>query len=858
VNERKEPLFRPPSLGQLTLAFIAGIVIDQWISNPIPAIWLLAPTFFLLSILLLQSTGFQLPEFRSSLTWMPPNLVFHFPRTWLSASAQRRLLAVLAFLALGAAAGRIGAPTLPAPSSLEPFFDMPQTLFLAEVTSPPDFYPDKVRMPVRLLKAFTDNGTVTVDGGVLLTFRELRTSWFTGDIILARLTLAHFHNFNNPGGYDYVLAQGRRELYGRAYIPDDRLLIKTSQGRRAFPFSLIDRTLQGLEQFRMDSLKLLQTNLNPDTASFYASLLIGYQHLLTKSWQDHLNRVGAMHLLSISGLHLGLVSMATFWFTRRLVRFAHPSILVQTSDQHLALWAALATATLYTLISGFSLPTQRTMVMLILYFGALWRYRSPESLSALAAAALLILLLRPNSLWDISFQFTFAAMLGMLVVLPQLQRFQLPQASVGYLSGVLRLVRPFEYAFWTSIAANATVLPLAAYYFHGVSPAGFVANILLVPLVGFTVLPLGLLGLALFAFSEHAALPVLELGSWFLERSQDLILWFSRFSWSYFWAGAVPVSFLIVYYACLGLVLCSWNWRKKILSIATLILLSWATAAILHSAAAHDNPGNSLHVTAVDVGQGSSTLVRFPSGVTMLVDGGGFYDDSFDIGRNVVAPFLWHEGIGKLDYVVLSHDHPDHRNGLRFILEHFKVGAFWESGITENPGAGELASIAITRGTPIRRLPEIFGEHNIGGCSVRVLHPDSRYIREQWRGKDLNEVSIVVQIRHGNTHLIIPGDITATIEDLLFRDSSPLDSLLLISPHHGSGYSNSMMLMDRLRPLGMIFSCGYKNSLNLPADAVLERCRSRKIPVYRTDLHGAVQAFSDGSQWDIIPSNQAD
>ena len=174
------------------------------------------------------------------------------------------------------------------------------------------------------------------------------------------------------------------------------------------------------------ALHWLRTSLDPDTAAFYAALLLGYQRLLSPAWQEHLARVGVSHLLSIGGMHLGFFSMAVFWLVRFLIRTFRPSILQHTSDRMLALWPALAAAVLYALVAGFSVPPiWRSTLMLTLCLTAACSYRSPDQLSVLAAAALVILAADPNSLQQISFQLTFACMFAIFTLYPRFESLHL-------------------------------------------------------------------------------------------------------------------------------------------------------------------------------------------------------------------------------------------------------------------------------------------------------------------------------------------------------------------------------------------------------------------------------------------------
>jgi competence protein ComEC len=204
---------------------------------------------------------------------------------------------------------------------------------------------------------------------------------------------------------------------------------------------------------------------------------------------------------------------------------------------------------------------------------------------------------------------------------------------------------------------------------------------------------------------------------------------------------------------------------------------------------------------------------------------------------------------------VLSHDHPDHRNGLAFVLSHFDVGCLWESGLNDGPQAdSELAGIAAKRKIPVRQLGEIFGQHTIDGCEVRVIHPSASYLQTRWNGRNLNNVSLVLEVNFGQTTLILPGDIDQSVESGLFQDRIAPGQLLLVSPHHGSESSNPSFLFEYLRPQTVIFSCGYDNLFGFPSPAVLAECRKRDIPTFRTDLQGAIRATSDGFRWEIRPA----
>ncbi|MGO9532923.1 MAG: DNA internalization-related competence protein ComEC/Rec2 [Syntrophobacteraceae bacterium] len=761
-----------------------------------------------------------------------------------------------------------------------------------EASASPEYSSGKIQIQLRLLSSITGDRQTPLEGGVQLSFPRKDpanpgafslppqaaanraggpTAFFLpGDRVLFRGALKRFHSFRNPGGFDYVLYQAGKGLYAHCFLKDQRLLIKLAPGSgtrhsgSAFePGSRMLNAVRGrIEIFRQKTLLWAQRSLDPEPAAFYAAMILGYKMLLDKNWQDHIHQTGLNHLLSVSGLHIGMVAMFVFWLVRFAVRFLCPSILNRVSDKQIAVWPALSSAVFYAFLAGFGAPTiWRSILTLAVFFGASFWYRAADSLTVLALAALVILIPAPNNLWLIPFQLTFACVLAIIVIYPRLRGIRLykvfPALEPDRLAG--RIISPFEDAFWVSIAVNILLLPLIIFYFDGFALTGFIANIFLTPYLGFVVLPLGLLSVLLFAISQTLAYPVIWIVNYLLRVCLRMIEWFAGFSWSYFWTGSISPAWLLVVYASMGLLLAPFSRKIKIAGLSGMAVLICA-GLVLSSYAGSNNTGT-LRVDVIDVGQGTSTLVRLPTGETMLDDGGGIPDDSYDTGRSVVAPYLWHEGIRRLDYVVLSHYHPDHALGLRFILRNFDVGSFWTSEITgDDPAAGEirrgLDEIASKRKIKIRTFPELLADLQIGQTRIRLLHPGLRAIKDL-QG-NLNETSLVLEISFGETRVILPGDAGQTAEDLIIPALGGRTTTLLIAGHHGSRYSSSEEFLDALKPRAIVCSCGYDNQFGFPAKAVIERCAERNIPMYRTDLQGTVHAVSDGLKWAITTETDRD
>ena len=863
----------------LTVLFMLGISADRLFgeSLPVQTHW-----FALSALILIAAMVVALwPRFVNS--FRPPSSVFRSQSSALNSFAIPALL----FVVFGMWASKTAA--LQFPKGIEQYLNGQPATFIAEVTGPPEYYPDKIRLSLRLLRAINGDRQTCLGAGALLSLpRKNPTSpgafFLPGDHLLFRTALKRFNSFRNPGGFDYVRYQAEKGLHAQCFLKDERLLIKIAPTSGTSPGSIMNAIRGRIDLFRQKTLLWVQSSMDPEPAAFYAAMILGYKLLLDRNWQDHIHQTGLNHLLSVSGLHIGMVSMFVFFLVRLAVRFVFPSILNRISDRQIALWPALASAVLYALLAGFGAPTiWRSILTLAVFFGAAFMYRKADSLTILAFAALFILIPAPGNLWQIPFQLTFACVLAIIVIYPRFHRIRLaaifPALKPNSLPG--RIISLFEDVFWISIAINIMLLPLIIYYFDGFALAGIVASIFLVPYLGLAILPLGLFSVLLFAFSPTLAWPVVRCVNLLLWGCLHTIEWFAGFSWSYFWTGSFSPAWLLVVYASMYLFFAPFSRKLKAAGLGAIIVLTCGALAlgghILRQAAGagfarNELVAGTLRVDVVDVGQGTSTLVRFPTGETMLVDGGGIPDESYDIGRGVVAPYLWHEGIRRLDYVALSHDHPDHGLGLRFILRNFDVGSFWTSGITgEDPeGRGtsshleegrsvhsHLDEIALKRKIKIRTFPDLFSDAQIGQVRVRLLHPTRDFI-QHWSKRDLNQTSLVFEICFGKTRVILPGDIGAKVEQSIIPALEGGLETFLVAAHHGSRYSSSEEFLDALHPRAIACSCGYDNQFGFPAPAVLERCAERRIPVYRTDLQGAVHAASDGRKWTITTEADRD
>jgi competence protein ComEC len=256
-----------------------------------------------------------------------------------------------------------------------------------------------------------------------------------------------------------------------------------------------------------------------------------------------------------------------------------------------------------------------------------------------------------------------------------------------------------------------------------------------------------------------------------------------------------------------------------------------------------------LRITAIDVGQGESTLLQLPGGKTMLIDGGGFYDSGFDTGGMVVSPLLWHKKISQIDVVVLSHPHPDHLNGLISVMKNFEIGEVWSNGEAIDTEAYAVFDALIAE----RKIKKtvIFRGHpptSVNSVMIEFLHPGPFIPDEPMRSSHqrMNNNSLVMRISYREVSILFTGDIGWADERDIMALYPGLTCTILKIPHHGSATSSSQAFLQMLRPRMALLSVGSDNSFNLPHPDVISRYADAGCRIFRTDNDGAVSLETDG------------
>jgi competence protein ComEC len=682
----------------------------------------------------------------------------------------------------------------------------------------------------------------TVSGNLLLNIRECRQQWSVAQRLLGRIRLKPIRNFGNPGGFDYRQYLANQRIWLRGHVRRDTDLVAMGQPEHDWGYLL--------DSIRARSRAFLVAWLPPDLAGLYRALLLGERYALSAELRELLYDAGIGHLLAISGLHLGLVAGFAFLaFHFVLVRI--PAVTGRWGARPGAALAAFPLALGYGLLTGMGLPALRATLMIAVFTFALVSQREKDLRNSLFLAAFVILGFYPEALFSASFQLSFIGVAALVWIVPVLPVPPPLRQQDGQEERWRRLGCRFYQFFCGSLILSVFTAPVVLYHFHRLTPLGILTNLVAVPVVGFLILPAGLLALLFMPCSTLLAGFLLTLGSLGLKIVIALAARFTSLSWATVWPGTPGVWQVGLAYVLLlvPLLKTTRRWRVSLLIIGCLgLVASWLIPNHLRSAQSF------LQVTYLDVSQGSSAVVEFPGNSVMLIDGGGFHRGSFDIGRHVVAPYLWHRRIGRLEAMVLSHAHPDHFQGLRFVATHFSVKQFWYNGVYNHaPDFVHFMKRLVQKDILLLGPQELQAGQNIKGVNVQVLHPppDLSSSRRITTDRALNNLSLVVRLSYKNVSFLFPGDIEKMAEYRLAKLPclEPVDVLLV--PHHGSRTSSSLEFLQRLRPRIAVYSVGFDNPFRLPSTRVLERYRELGIKTYRTDRHGAITVRTDGHNIEV-------
>lgn len=644
-----------------------------------------------------------------------------------------------------------------------------------------------------------------------------------------------------PGGFDRAAYLARQGVYLALDTGDP---VSRGPGR-------INVLRRAAVAARLRLEQSLRASLPKRDAALMAGLLLGSRSDLPDDIKEAFRASGVFHLLAVSGGNLAMVIAPLVLLFRRL-----------GLSKRAAAAAGIPAVIFFVLLTGAGPSVTRAGFMaLLVLLGTVLR-REKDAVNTLGAAVSILLISSPGLLFDLGFQLSVCATLGILLFARPIEQRLAPVLERGLGKKIGSLAAQ---GLSVTFGAQLLVEPISLHNFGAFSTIAPVAN-LLVLLFLEPVVQLGsvaaVIGLASATVATLLNLPV-RLGLWLLIT---LVKGTALIPGAYLQVGHLPTAWVVVWYAALALVavpalrtrLTSFKLpsRKATLTAAAALGLFLATGFTWRLALAA--PPDTLTVTFLDVGQGDAIVIQAPGGKTMLVDAGAYLPDDpktgrpgFDAGADVVIPFLRHSGIKRLDYFVLTHPDLDHAGGGAAVLQSITVGAVLKSDDEKADARKYLEALseATKRKIPVRS-PTLGERIDLGGgVHLDVLGPPApRYTGTR---SDDNANCVAFRLTYRKISMLLLCDFEAESEAFLLARSIPLRADILKVAHHGSGHSSTEPFLAAVRPRYAIVSAGNGNAYGHPHKDTVQRLTDAGAVIYRTDRHGTITVRTNGLTLDI-------
>ena len=774
----------------IAVALGGGIAIERWLHLPAK---MLAGSFTIVVLAALLAFRQQEKIGRAGLT------------TWL-------ISGFLLFACLLAGAWRTHFSQTPRPNDVSFFTDASDAVWLAgTVDDFPERRNTRYRFALRVEGLKVDSAWRTIQGRVLVSGDSL-AGIRIGEKLVLRGYLRLPDESRNPGAFDY-----------RAYLQAQDITATFYAGKQAPLKRELPRGWLEWRQFISQTKNWIETRLasfsHDQRLALLKGLLIGERDEISKEVSEAFARTGLVHILAVSGSNVGFIALIILTALNglRLSRRWHPPFL-------------LAGIFFYMILTGAQPPVVRATIMATVLILGEWLERDADIYNSLGVAAVIILLWQPLQLFQLGFQLSFAAMLGIAYLYEPLvallkKRFRLEWRPVQLIIMLLGV----------SLAAQFATLPFSVQAFGRLPLAAILGNLVVVP-VSFVIILASTLS-CVFSLIEPAA----RFFGYVADLTTGGMIEFTRrlAQMPLAYVDSIYVSPLfLLFYVFVIIILVEWRRApvaRRFALIASLVVLNIGVWQKAWAAGSH------LRVTFFDVGQGDAALVEFPAG-RMLVDAGPLLEN-YDAGERVLVPFLRTHGIRQLEAIVITHPHADHLGGLLSLLHEVEVKKIYVCGVAANsPLEQRCEKIADSLRVAIRTLRA--GERLLEYAPAQIwaLHP----LRQETSFENINDASIVIKVVFGQQAFLFSGDAEFESESHMLQFAPILDSEVLKVGHHGSRTSSLTPFLHAVNPRWAVVSVGRWNNFGHPNPEILARYDSLGIQLARTDQNGAVVFETDG------------
>lgn len=683
-----------------------------------------------------------------------------------------------------------------------------------------------------------ENGEKSVSVKRIFVNKEKIPNVKIGNIIKVRGKLRQFEEAANKGNFDsrkYYLSLG---FYGKIEAGTIEIINSDYSGIRQGLYELRMEIIERLEKLCSDNNGIFSIINNKN--GIIGAIILGDKTDIDSDIKELYSVSGIAHILAISGLHISFIGMAIYRLLRRRFRFLFSAAV------------SIPVVLSFGIMSGFGISTIRAIIMFILKIIGEVLGRKYDAITAISLAGLVLLVQNPFVVCNSGFQMSFGAIIAIVLILPIVEEI---------LNTDNKIIKVLSANFTISLVMN----PILAWNYYELPTFSFLLNIVVVPLMSVVIVS-SIVGIfcscIMFGFGKAVIFP----GCGILELYTFLCNIINKSSVASIVVGQPKVTIIIVYYAILLVVLFGLkNIRTKytraekerniIKKETGLVLekkakkerrikgqnvklrLACIVGFLLLNCLIYYIPNPGFYITFINVGQGDGILIHGDNGTKVMVDGGSTSEKQ--VAKNCIVPYLKAEGIGTIDYSIITHTDKDHISGILEILENNNSNRIRIKNLVmpdinmKDDTYNELIEKAKLKKINVLYIKK--GDTlSLGKTKIKCIYPETTTT-----ASDKNDYCTVLSVKNKTSKILLTGDISKEIEEKIKDDIEENYTVLKVA-HHGSNYSSSEKFLKKVNPKYSIISVGKNNSYGHPGNETMERLRKQGGVIYRTDEKGGI------------------
>lgn len=642
-----------------------------------------------------------------------------------------------------------------------------------------------------------------------------------GDKIIIKGNFEEASSARNEGGFDYKQYLKSKNVYG--IISVDKKDIKLIKKNNVDVIDLLANKVS-------NSMKIkIEQNLSNETSKLLSGILIGNKNNLQKEIQEDFRNSSLSHVLAISGMHVSYI-MLGITFVINKMKF----------NKKISKIITIFILLFFIILTGKTASVTRACFMSSYIILASLFHKKAHVLASISISLLIILIINPYLILDIGLQLSYGGTIGIVLIYPILKKLKKKKEDKNskFKKIIHKVKEKILDIILITISANLVIFPIVLFHYNTISFTFIISNLLISPIIGIIII-LGFISV----FASYIISPISKVMFLILQTFLNLLIKIAHFCaelpFSKVYFPTPKIYVIIIYYVFLIFIILERNKIIVIKKINKKIIIIFVIIIIILNLILNFIP-KTFTISFIDVGQGDSMLISTPKGKKILIDGGGSRDEeSFNIGKQTLIPYLLNKGITKLDYILISHFDSDHVGGILSVLEELKVEKVIICEQEENENYRRFKEIVKNKKIKVyvvKKGDNVKIEENI---LLNILWPKDEKIKEN----AINNNSIVAKLNYKNFSILLTGDIEKIAENEILKEyenSNILNANILKVAHHGSKSSSINEFLEKVKPQIALIGVGEENTFGHPNEGVLKRLKNINTKIYRTDKKGEI------------------